>query len=34
MAIVLWIIIGVLTVSTGAIAVSAIVAMAGSKYRG
>ena len=30
----LWIIIGVLTVSTGAIALFAIVAMAGSKYRG
>lgn len=34
MEIVLWIIIGVLTVSTGAITLSAIVAMSTSKYRG
>jgi hypothetical protein len=34
MAIVLWIIIGILTLGTGIAALSAIIAMAGSKYRG
>ena len=34
MATALWIIIGVLTLGTGLTAIAAIIAMAGSKYRG